>query len=223
MNEDNLHRGEPLTPVTLHDSLHAMPKGDLVESIKAMIDIGESDESANEECFGVFSEAESVEDEEEELPAPESDSDGPRGSEPEEVYEVDPVFPSSNEEEGHELSPSPEREVLFTPTKPASKNAKRNARRRIQKKILRDQLQHDENKTRTESEKKQRTERINPFQRLGPPTSSTEIMSDSDARAGRRPDNNNDKKRRRESQESVEEVDSQGRKLPTNKHKYQRN
>jgi len=190
-----------------------------------MIDVGESDDSANEECFGVFSEAESVEDEEEELPAPESDSDDPRGSEPEEAYEADPVFPSSNEEEeeGQELPPSPEREVLFTPMKPPSKNAKRNARRRIQKKIRRDQLQHEENKTRTESEKKQRTDRIDPFKRLGPQTSSTEIMSDPDARAGRRPDNNNENKKRRESRESVEEVDSQGRKLPRNKQKYQRN
>ena len=205
----------------LHDSLHATSKGDLIKSLKAMIQIDGSEESENEECFGVYSEAESEEDEEEELPASESDSDGPRGRKQEEEYEVEPVFPSSNEEETHEPSPSPEREVTFTQS--ASKNARRNARRRQQKKILRNQVQHDASKTRTDLKKKHGSERKDPFLRLGPPTSSTEILSDSDARAGRRPDNNNDKKRRRESQESVEEVDSQGRKVPTNKYKYQQN
>jgi hypothetical protein len=200
-----------------------MPKGDLVKSIEAMIDVGESEseDSANEEGFGGYSDHESLEDGEAELPAPEPDSDGPEGSETEEVHGVDPVF--EEEEVGYDLPPSPEREVLFTPMKPPTKNAKRNARRRILKNIRQRQQEHEENKTRLESDYKQKTGRISAFRRLEPPTSSTEIMSDSDSKAGRRSDNNNDNKRRRESQESVEEVDSLGRKLPKNKQKHQRN
>ena len=207
--------------MTLHDSLHAMTKGELIASYKAMINVDESEDSANEEGFGVYSDNESLEDEEVELPAPEPDSDGPEGSELEEVHEVDPVF--EEEEVGYELPPSPEREVLFTPMKPPTKNAKRNARRRILKNIRQKQQEHEENKTRIKSDYKQKTGRISAFKRLEPPTSSTEIMSDSDSKAGRRSDNNNDNKRRRESQESVEEVDSLGRKLPKNKQKHQRN
>ena len=51
-------------------------------------------------------------------------------------------------------------------------------------------------------------------------TSSTEIMTDSDARAG--PRNSKEPKSRRESQESIQELDSQGRKVPTNKHRNRR-
>jgi len=217
VNEENMHREEPPPTRTLHDSLHAMTKEQLIASYKEMINVNESEDSANEEGFGGYSDHESLEDGEAEYPAPEPDSEGPERSETEEVHGVDPVF--EEEEAGYDLPPSPEREVLFTPMKPPTKNAKRNARRRILKNIRQRQQEHEENKSRAESDHKQKTGRVSALsaRRLEPLTTSTELMSDSDSKAGRRSDNNNDNKRRRESQESVEEVDSLGRKLPKNK------
>ena len=99
-------------------------------------------------------------------------------------------------------------------------------------KIYKDREDYEETKKRIGIERRIGRNKKNPHLRLGPatnnqrrpPTSSTEILSDSDARAGRRPDSNREKKkRRRESQDSVEEIDSQGRKLPRATNKHQRN
>ena len=170
-------------------------------------------------------------------PATESDPELLRGEEHEEDHELETAFQSSEYEdedalETREYSPSPERDVSFPPVKPISKNARKNARRRHNQRIHKDQEQYEENKKRIDIKRRIGRDKKNPFLRLGPetnnqrrpPTPSTEILSDSDARAGKRPnDSQEKKKRRRESQESVEEVDSQGRKVPWAKYKNQRN
>ena len=129
--------------------------------------------------------------------------------------------PSEDDEEFQERtpSPSPDREVLFTPSR--STSAIRNKRRRQRKKLQREQ------------ESRHVTDRLDtshPKMRLGTqkpprqwaPTSSTEIVSDTDARAEPRPAKFHDAKRRRESQESIEELDSQGTKVPTKKNRNRR-
>ena len=167
--------------------------------------------------------------------ASESDPELLRGEDYEEDSELDPAFESSEHEyeDTHENSPPPERDVVFSPEKPISKTARKNARRRKNQKIYKDQEQdYEETKKRIGIDRRIGRNKKNPHLRLGPatnnqrrpPTSSTEILSDTDARAGRRPDGNREKKkRRRGSQESVEEVDSQGRKLPRAITKHQRN
>ena len=169
--------------------------------------------------------------------ASESDPEILRGEEYEEDYEQEPAFESSEHEdedmlETRENSPSPERDVTFTPEKPISKTARKNARKRQNQKIYKNQEHYEETKKRIGLERRIGRNKKNPHLRLDPatknqrrpPTSSTEILSDSDARAGRRPDGSQKtNKRRRESQESVEEIDSQGRKMPRTTNKYQRN
>ena len=190
-----------------------------------------------EVCVGTVAGAEKEMDEAEEdleEPAPESDPELLRGEEHEEDHMLEPDFQSSEyeDEDAQEHSPSPERDVTFTPEKPISKTSKRNARRRHNQRIHREQEQYEETKKRIGMERRIGRNRKNPHLRLGPetsyqkrpPTSSTEILSDSEARAGMRPDEKLEKKkRRRESQDSVEEIDSQGRKVPWAKYKNQRN
>ena len=194
-----------------------------------------TDESDTEVCVGTVAAAE--EETEEAEAASESDPEILRGEEYEEDYEQEPVFESSEHEdedmlETRENSPSPERDVAFTPEKPISKTARKNARRRQNQRIYKDQEHYEETKKRIGLERRIGRNKKNPHLRLDPatknqrrpPTSSTEILSDSDARAGRRPDGSQKtKKRRHESQESVEEIDSQGRKMPRTTNKYQRN
>ena len=196
-----------------------------------------TDESETEVCVGTVAGAEEEREEADEGPketTSESDPELLRGEEYEEEYEPEPAFESSEheDEETRENSPSPEREVTFTPEKPISKTARKNSRRRQNQKIYNDQKHYEETKKRIGLERRIGRNTKNPHLRLGPatknqrrpPTSSTEILSDSDARAGRRPDDGQEKKkRRRESQESVEEIDSQGRKMPRAINKYQRN
>ena len=181
-----------------------------------------SDEYETEESTEVFLKGES--DEEIELPDSESEFENLR-SEYEE-HELEPEYQPSEEEELYVPSPSPEREVTFTPLRSTSKNARRNFRRRIAKKKLRNQDQYNADKKRMEinerlwskrGKSKLQSSTLRP-QRA--PTLSTEILSDSDARAD--PRHSKQSKSRRESQESVEELDSQGRKVPTNKHRNRR-
>ena len=179
-----------------------------------------SDEYETEESTEVFLKGES--DEEIELPDSESEFENLR-SEYEE-HELEPEYQPSEEEELYVPSPSPEREVTFTPLRSTSRNAKRNFRRRLSKKKQRNQDQHNANGRRIEINERHRSKRGHPKpQSLTPqraPTSSTEIMSDSDARA--EPRHSKQSKSRRKSQESVEELDSQGRKVPTNKYRNRR-
>jgi hypothetical protein len=201
-----------------------------------------TDESDTEVCVGTVAAAEEETEEADEGPkeaASESDPEILRGEEYEEDYEQEPAFESSEHEDEDMLetrenspSPSPERDVTFTPEKPISKTARKNARKRQNQRIYKDQEHYEETKKRIGLERRIGRNKKNPHLRLDPatknqrrpPTSSTEILSDSDARAGRRPDGSQKtKKRRHESQESVEEIDSQGRKMPRTTNKYQRN
>ena len=186
-----------------------------------------SEGSETEESTEVFPKDES--DEEIELPDSESEVEYLRSEDQE--HELEPEYQSSEEEELHEPSPSPEREVTFTPLRSTSKNAKRNMRRRQLKKTQRNQEQYNANKRKIDIKERLWSKRKHPRLRPGTqsstpqraPTSSTEIMSDTDARADPRPAKHHDQlKRRRESQESVEELDSQGRKVPTNKYRNRR-
>ena len=196
-----------------------------------------AEESDTEVCVGTVAGVEEGTKEADEDPkeaASESDPELLRGEDYEEDSELDPAFESSGHEyeDTQENSPSPERDVTFSPEKPISKTARKNARRRQNQKIHKVREDYEETKKRIGLEKRIGRNKKNPHLRLGPPTnnqrrpptSTTEILSDSDARAGRRPDGNREKeKRRRGSQESVEEVDSQGRKLPRARTKHQRN
>ena len=204
VNEDNLQESEPPGTPDLGD-----PEGS-----------AKSEEYETEESTEVFLKGES--DEEIELPDSESEFENLRSGDQE--HELEPEYQSSEEEELYEPSPSPEREVTFTPLRSTSKNAKRNLRRRQSKKKQRNQDQYNANGRRIEIKESHRSKRGHPkLQGSTPqraPTSSTEIMSDTDARADPRPSKK--LKRRRESQESVEELDSQGRKVPTNKYRNRR-
>ena len=141
-----------------------------------------------------------------------------------EEQELEPDHQLSEEEELYVPSPSPEREVTFTPLPSTTKNARRNLRRRQAKKNQQHQEHHNACGRRIEINERHRSKRGHqkPKRSTPPraPTSSTEIMSDSDARANSR--HSKQPKSRRESQESVEELDSQGRKMPTNKHRNRR-
>ena len=188
-----------------------------------------------EECVAVVAgdEKEAEGDQEE----PESDPELLRGNEDEENQTLEPDFQSSEfedeDEDEQELSPSPQpaREVSYTPEKSISKIARKNARRRKNNRIYKETERYEETKKRIGIGRRLGRDKKNPHLRLGPetshqrrpPTTSTEIQSDSDERAGRRPDGKRDKKkRRRESQDSVEEIDSRGRKVPRDKNKHQR-
>ena len=163
-----------------------------------------------------------------EVRPPESDTEQLRDDEQE--YELNPEFYSSESEEEeevefHELA-SPEREVTFTPAKP-SKRSRHNPRRRKQKRIQQDQVQHEETKKKLHIKSRLYKSQKSPFLRIGPqqkpPTTSTDILTDSDDRMAKQTGNHKDQqKKRRSSQESVEEVDSRGRKLSKNKTKYRR-
>ena len=196
-----------------------------------------TDESGSEVCVGTMAGAEEESDEADEAQkdtTSESDPELLRGEVFEEEHELEPAFESSEHEdyETREYSPSPERDVTFTPEKPISKTARKNSRRRRNQKIYKDKEHYEETKKRIGLKRRIGRDTKNPHLRLGPvaknerrpPTTSTEILSDSDERAGRRPDGGQEKKkRRRESQESVEEIDSQGRKMSRAINKYQRN
>ena len=153
---------------------------------------------------------------EEEIEVPDSGSEIEIDDDQEFEYEY------SKDDESAE--PSPEREVFIK----KSRSADRNRRRRYRRKVARDQ------------EKKHVTERIDathPKMRLGkgatkntrqkPRTSSTEILSDDDARAKPRLVNPKTRRERflsirKERQESREEEDVQDTKVPKNKKKSRR-
>ena len=146
-----------------------------------------------------------------------AESDNLRGTE--EEYDLEPEF-----DHEHDIQPQdddPEREVSFTPLLPPTKNARRNFRRRRANKKQRTQDNAD--KKRREINERIRSNRdkrkpLNPIRQARTP--STEIITDSDDRASAR--NTRKPKSRRESQESIEELDSKGRKVPTNKYKNRR-
>ena len=184
-----------------------------------------SEGSETEESTEVFPKDES--DEEIELPDSESEFENLRSEDQE--HELEPEYQSSEEEEPHEpiltrvvtIEKAPEREVTFTPLRSTSKNAKRNMRRRQLKKTQRNQEQYNANKRKIDIKERLWSKRKHPRLRIGTqsstpqraPTSSTEIMSDTDARADPRPAKHHDQlKRRRESQESVEELVLPGQK-----------
>ena len=198
---------------------------------------GRTEESDTEVCVGNVAGVEEGMKEADEDPkeaTSESDPEFLRGEDYVEDSELDPAFESSGHEY-EENSPSPERDVVFSPEKPITKTSRKNARRRKNLKAHKareEEQDYEETKKRIGFDRRIGRNKKNPHLRLGPPTnnqrrpptSSTEILSDSDARAGRRPDSNREeKKRRRESQDSVEEIDSQGRKLPRSTNKHQRN
>ena len=155
-------------------------------------------------------------DEEIKLSDSESEVEVLRGEEQEQEIELE--YEPSEDEEFQEQSP--EREVFYKTSKPST--ASRNKRRRQKRKLARDQ------------EQKHVTERLDtrhPKMRLGTPnasrqrapTSAIEIISDTDTRADLRPAKKNyDAKRRRESQESVEDLNTKGTKVPTNKKRNRR-
>ena len=155
---------------------------------------------------------------------PDSGSDSENLRSREEEDDLEPAFDLEHDlqpqEERHPLSP--EREVSFTPPSPSTKNARRNFRRRRANKKQRHQDSAD--KKRREINVRLRSEREKAKlqnSKLRPPqTSSTDIMTDSDDRASNR--NPREPKSRRESLESIEELDSKGRIVPTNKYKNRR-
>ena len=159
-----------------------------------------------------------------EMVLPDSESEFENLRSGNEEQELDPDYQLSDEEDLYDPSPSPEREVTFTPPPSTTKNARGNFRRRQAKKIQQHQDHHNTNGRRIEINERHRSKRGHQKpKRSTPPrahTSSTEIMSDSDTRTN--PRHPKQPKSRRESQESVEELDSQGRKMPTNKHRNRR-
>ena len=103
--------------------------------------------------------------------------------------------------------------VTFTPQ--STKNAKRNATRRRRKRLQKNQNQYEEQKKKTTIKKRLYGSKKSAHLRLGPPpkNTNTEKRSYPEAKADAR---------RRDSQESIEEVDSQGRRLPKNKKTHHR-
>ena len=186
----------------------------------------ESEDNETEESTEVFLKGSS----EDEIELPDSGSEFENLRSGEEEYDLEPDFDlepylqPQEEEEPHEPPPSPEREVSFTPLRPSTKNARRNFRRRIANKKQRNQDNEDKKRReineRLRSKRKKSKLQSSNLRSQRAQTSSTEIMTDSDARADSR--NSKEPKSRRESQESIEELDSQGRKVPTNKHRNRR-
>ena len=207
INEENLQEADTQgTPENVED-----PEG------SASPNVSETDESIEVEVFFPKNEGKHE-------PRPrDTESEEEQLRDDENEYELDPEFQSTEDEETESCdeSPPPEREITFTPAKP-TKNARRNAKRRKQQKLQRRQDEYEENKKKIHIKRRLYSSRKNPFLRIGPQpqTSSTEILSDSEARANPRSEKEKDKsKRRRESQESIEELDAQGRKVPKNKYR----
>ena len=175
----------------------------------------ESADNETEESTEVFPKESSGDDSV--VPDSGAESDNLRGIE--EDYDLEPEF-----DHEHDIQPQdddPEREVSFTPLLPPTKNTRRNFRRRRANKKQRTQDNAD--KKRREINERIRSNRdkrkpLNPKRQARTP--STEIITDSDDRASAR--NSRKPKSRHESQESIEELDSKGRKVPTNKYQNRR-
>ena len=76
-------------------------------------------------------------DEEAEIPNTESEEENLRDDEHDNVPMLEPEYQSSDNEEIRDHTPSPEREVTFTPQ--STKNAKRNATKRKRKRLQKTQ------------------------------------------------------------------------------------
>mgnify|MGYP001356695803 CR=1 FL=1 len=179
----------------------------------------ESEENETEESTEVFLKESS----EDEIELPDSGAEFENLRSGEEEYDLEPEFDLEHDHQPQVDEPhlSPEREVSFTPLLPPTKNARRNFRRRRANKKQRTQDNAD--KKRREINERIRSNRdkrkpLNPKRQTRTP--STEIITDSDDRASAR--NSRKPKSRRESQESIEELDSKGRKVPTNKYQNRR-
>ena len=172
--------------------------------------VSETEESTEIEVFP----PRMTSDEEAEIPNTESEEETLRDDEHENEPMLEPEYQSSDNEEIRDHTPSPEREVTFTPQ--STKNAKRNAIKRKQKRLQKTQNRYEEQKKKTTIKKRLYGSKKSAFLRIGPPppkNTHTENQTDSDAKADAR---------RRESQESIEEVDPQGRRLPKNKKTHHR-
>ena len=182
-----------------------------IESGSERFTVSETEESVEIEVFP----PKMTSDEEAEIPNTESEGENLRDDELELDNEpmLEPEFQSSDDEEIRDRTPSPEREVSFTPQ--STKNAKRNATRRKRKRLQKSQNQYEEQKKKTTIKKRLDGSKKSAHLRLGPPPKSThsekKLYPDAKADA-----------RRRDSQESIEEVDSQGRRLPKNKKTHHR-
>ena len=182
-----------------------------IETGSERFTISETEESNENEVFP----PKTTSDEEEEIPNTESEEeklrDDEHGLDDEQMLE--PEYQSSGNEEIRDHTPSPERNVTFTPQ--STKNAKRNATRRRRKRLQKNQHQYEEQKKKTTIKKRLYGSKKSAHLRLGPPPKNThsEKKSYPEAKADAR---------RRDSQESIEEVDSQGRRLPKNKKTHHR-
>ena len=182
----------------------------------------ESEENETEESTEVFPKESSGD----EIEVPDSGAESENLRSREEEYDLEPEFDLKHDLQPQEEEPhlSPEREVSFTPLHPSTKNARRNFRRRRANKKQR--IQDNADKKRREINERLRSKREKPKlqnskrRSLRAQTPSTDIMTDSDDRASIR--NSKEPKSRRESQESIEELDSKGRKVPTNKYRNRR-
>ena len=178
----------------------------------------ESADDETEESTEVFRKESSGDDSV--VPDSGAESDNLRGTE--EDYNLEPEF-----DHEHDIQPQdddPEREVSFTPLLPPTKNARRNFRRRRANKKQRTQDNADKKRREINERLRHKREKSklqsSNLRSQRAQTSSTDIMTDSDDRASTR--NSKEPKSRRESQESIEELDSKGRKVPTNKYKNRR-
>ena len=142
--------------------------------------------------------------EEAETPNSESEEENLREEDLDNELVLEPEYQSSDEDI-QVRTPSPDREITFTP--PSTKNARRQAIKRKRKRLQRTQDQYEEQKKKTTLKRRLYGAKKSPFLRIDPPRTTPP----------------RDKpKRRRESRESIEEVDSQGRKLPKNKNTHRR-
>ena len=149
------------------------------------------------------------------MPNTESEEENLREDDLDNELVLEPEYQSSDEDI-HDRTPPPDREITFTP--PSTKNARRNAIKWKRKRLQRTQDQYEEQKKKTNLKRRLYGAKKSPFLRIGPPRTSHSTPTDLEARADPRPIPPRDKpKRRRESHESIEEVDPQGRKLPKNK------
>ena len=158
-------------------------------------------------------------DEEAEIPNTESEEENLRDEDLDNEPILEPEFQSSVDEEIRDQTPSPDREIIITPQ--STKNARRNATKRRRKRLQKSQNYQEEQKKKTTIKKRLYRPKKSAFLRIGPPppkNTHAENLFDPDVRVDAHPIPPRDKpKGRRESQDSIEEVDPQGRRLPTKK------
>ena len=186
VNEDNLQEDPPATPVNTDNDSEKFTVSETDESIEVFPDI-----TGNEEA---------------ETPNTESEEENLREEDLDNELVLEPEYQSSDEDI-QVRTPSPDREITFTP--PSTKNARRQAIKRKRKRLQRTQDQYEEQKKKTTLKRRLYGAKKSPFLRIDPPRTTP-------------PRDKPKPKRRRESRESIEEVDPQGRKLPKNKKKSRR-